>query len=88
MAFYNVIFDRAVDHFDLLGVGSVYARSGAGSCFTLEVRPQEVSLNDELKLHLQLLTMTKSGCIFFSRCFTTLKATWRQHQSNSLFMSI
>ena len=59
MAFYNVIFDRAVDHFyDLLGVGAQYAGSGAGSCFTMEIHVHylnEVSLDDELELHLQLL---------------------------------
>ena len=59
MAFYNVIFDRAVDHFyDLLGVGAQSARNGAGSCFTMEIHVHyldEVALNDELELHLQLL---------------------------------
>ena len=59
MAFYNVIFDRAVDHFyDLIGVGAQYAGSGVGSCFTMEIHVHclnEVSLGDELDLHLQLL---------------------------------
>ena len=73
MAFYNVIFDRAVDHFyDLLGVGSIYARSGAGSCFTLEVHVHylnEVSLNDELELHLQLLNYDKKRLHFFQQIY-------------------
>ena len=73
MAFYNVIFDRAVDHFyDLLGVGSIYARSGAGSCFTLEVHVHylnEVSLNDELELHLQLLNYDKKRLHFFQQMY-------------------
>ena len=73
MAFYNVIFDRAVDHFyDLLGVGSIYARSGAGSCFTLEVHVHylnEVSLNDELELHLQLLNYDKKRVHFFQHMY-------------------
>ena len=73
MAFYNVIFDRAVDHFyDLLGVGSVYARNGAGSCFTLEVHVhylKEVSLNDELELHLQLLDYDKKRLHFFQQMY-------------------
>ena len=73
MAFYNVIFDRAVDHFyDLLGVGSVYARSGAGSCFTLEVHVHylnEVSLNDELELHLRLLDYDKKRLHFFQQMY-------------------
>ena len=73
MAFYNVIFDRAVDHFyDLLGVGSIYARSGAGSCFTLEVHVHylnEVSLNDELELHLQLIDYDKKRLHFFQQMY-------------------
>ena len=73
MAFYNVIFDRAVDHFyDLLGVGSLYARSGAGSCFTLEVHVHylnEVSINDELELHLQLLNYDKKRLHFFQQMY-------------------
>ncbi len=77
MAFYNVIFDRAVDHFyDLLGVGSVYARSGAGSCFTLEVHVHylnEVSLNDELELHLHLLDHDKKRLHFFQQMYHKTK---------------
>ena len=73
MAFYNVIFDRAVDHFyDLLGVGSLYARSGAGSCFTLEVHVHylsEVSLNDEVELRLQLLDYDKKRLHFFQQMY-------------------
>lgn len=73
MAFYNVIFDRAVDPFyDLLGVAPIYARSGAGSCFTLEVHVHyfsEVSLNEELELHLQLLDFDKKRLHFFQRMY-------------------
>lgn len=73
MAFYNVIFDRAVDHFyDLLGVGSVYARGGAGSCFTMEVHVHylnEVSLGDELALHLQLINFDKKRLHFFQQMY-------------------
>ena len=67
MAFYNVIFDRAVDHFyDLLGVGSIYARNGAGSCFTIEVHVHYLKkcLERRIRLHLQLLDYDKSACIF------------------------
>ena len=59
MAYYNVIFDRGVDHFyDLLNVGAAYASSGVGSCFTLEVHlhyVQELKLGDEVEVRLQLL---------------------------------
>ena len=59
MAFYNVIFDRGIDHlYDYLGVGEAYARSGVGSCFVLEAHVhylQELSLGDEVEVHLQLV---------------------------------
>ena len=73
MAFYNVIFDRAVDHFyDLLGVGAKYAESGAGSCFTMEVHVHylnEVALHDELELHLRLLDYDKKRLHFFQQMY-------------------
>ena len=73
MAFYNVIFDRAVDHFyDLLGVGAQYAESGAGSCFTMEVHVHylnEVSLDDELELHLQLLDYDSKRLHYFQQMY-------------------
>lgn len=73
MAFYNVIFDRAVDHFyDLLGVGAKYAESGAGSCFTMEIHVHylnEVSLDDELELHLQLLDYDSKRLHYFQQMY-------------------
>jgi len=73
MAFYNVIFDRAVDHFyDLLGVGAKYAETGAGSCFTMEIHVHylnEVSLDDELELHLQLLDYDRKRLHYFQQMY-------------------
>ena len=73
MAYYHVIFDRGVDHFfDYLGVGSVYARSGAGSCFSMEVHVNylnEVALNDELEVRLQLLDFDSKRLHFFQEMY-------------------
>ena len=73
MAFYNVIFDRAVDHFyDLLGVGAQYAESGVGSCFTMEVHVHylnEVALDDQLELHLQLLDYDRKRLHYFQQMY-------------------
>ena len=73
MAFYNVIFDRAVDHFyDLLGVGAQYAGTGAGSCFTMEIHVHylnEVSLDDELEPHLQLLDYDRKRLHYFQQMY-------------------
>jgi acyl-CoA thioester hydrolase len=59
MAYYNVIFDHGVDHlYDYLGIGQAYTKSGIGSCFTMEVHVHylnELSLGDEVEVHLQLL---------------------------------
>ena len=68
-----MIFDRAVDHFyDLLGVGAQYTESGAGSCFTMEVHVHylnEVSLDDELELHLQLLDYDRKRLHYFQQMY-------------------
>ena len=59
MAFYNVIFDHALDHlYDYLGIGKAYAESGIGSCFTLEAHINylnELSLGDEVGVKLRLI---------------------------------
>ncbi len=73
MAFYNVIFDRGVDHFfDYLGVGEAYAASGEGSCFTMEVHLhylQELSLGDAVEVHLQLLDYDAKRIHFFEQLY-------------------
>lgn len=73
MAFYNVIFDRGVDHlFDYLGVGEAYAASGVGSCFTMEVHLhylQELSLDDNVEVHLQLLDYDSKRIHFFEQLY-------------------
>ena len=91
MAFYNVIFDRAVDHFyDLLGVGAQYAGRGAGSCFTMEIHVhylKEVALDDELELHLQLLDYDSKRLHYFQQMYHKeqgyLAAISQPPQSNS-----
>lgn len=59
MAFYNVLFDRAVDHmYDLLGIGEAYVQAGQGSCFTMEVHVNylsELTLEDPVSVTLQLI---------------------------------
>ncbi len=73
MAFYNVVFDRGVDHlFDLCGIGAEYAASGAGSCFTLEVHVtyiQELMLGDPIRVELQLLDYDSKRMHFFEQMY-------------------
>jgi acyl-CoA thioester hydrolase len=59
MAYYHVIFDRAMDEaFDLLGIGPDHAGERKGSFFTAEVHTQykrELKLNDPVRVTLQLV---------------------------------
>ena len=59
MAFYNLAFDRALDHvYDRLGIGAEYVRTGGGSCFTAEIHVnylQELLLGDPIRVTFQLL---------------------------------
>ncbi len=59
MAFYHVLFDRAVDHvYDRLGIGAAYVQAGGGSCFTLQVHVNylsELVLEDPVEISWQLL---------------------------------
>ncbi|MEM7217787.1 MAG: thioesterase family protein [Pseudomonadota bacterium] len=59
MAFYNVVFDKAVDYlFDLLDIGVAYVERENSSAFTMEVHvtyAQEVVLDDPLRVTVQLI---------------------------------
>src|SRR3981081_2094957 len=59
MAYYNVLFDRAVDEaFELLGCGLDYVKSRNHSCFTAEVHVRylrELSADDPVRVTFQLL---------------------------------
>lgn len=71
MAYYHVMFDRGVDHvYDYLGIGEAYAKSGTGSCFTMEVHVhylQELALGDEVEVQFQLLDYDSKRVHFIER---------------------
>lgn len=73
MAYYNVLFDRALDHvYDLLGIGVAYASSGQGSCFTLEVHVNylsELVLDDPVQINFQLLDHDAKRLHIFEQMF-------------------
>jgi acyl-CoA thioester hydrolase len=73
MAYYNVIFDHAVDYlYDFLGIGADYAKSGVGSCFTMENHVHylnELSLHDEVEVHIQLLDFDAKRVHFFEQLY-------------------
>jgi len=59
MAYYHVIFDKALDEvFDQLGIGVDYVRNEGGTSFTMEVHVcylQELALHDPVEVRYQLL---------------------------------
>src|SRR5437660_198949 len=59
MAYYNVLFDRAVDEaFALVGCGAEYVKTRAHSCFTAEVHVRylrELTADDPVRVTFQLL---------------------------------
>jgi acyl-CoA thioester hydrolase len=59
MAYYNVLFDRAVDEvYELLGCGLAYVEQTRHSCFTAEVHVRylrELHANDPVRVTFQLL---------------------------------
>ena len=71
MAFYHVLFDRAVDHvYDRLGIGAEYVRTGNGSCFTMEVHVNylsELILGDRVSVTFQLLDHDAKRLHFFEQ---------------------
>ena len=69
MAFYNLVFDRALDHvFDFLGIGIAYVRERGGSCFTAEIHVNylsELVVNDPLQVTFQLLDCDEKRLHYF-----------------------
>lgn len=73
MAFYNLAFDRALDHvYDLLGIGAEHVAAGGGSCFTLETHVnylQELLLDDPIRVDFQLLDRDAKRLHFFEHMY-------------------
>src|SRR5260370_25639180 len=73
MAYYNVLFDRAVDEvLELLGCGSDYVKSRRQSCFTAEVHVRylrELHAGDPVRVTFQLLDYDAKRVHFFEQLF-------------------
>jgi acyl-CoA thioester hydrolase len=82
MAYYNVLFDRAVDEaFELLGCGLDYVKQRKLSCFTAEVHVRylrELHAGDPVRATFQLLDYDAKRMHFFEQLFHASEAGWRR----------
>jgi acyl-CoA thioester hydrolase len=73
MAYYNVLFDRAVDEaFELIGCGLDYVKRRKRSCFTAEVHVRylrELHAGDPVRVTFQLLDYDAKRMHFFEQLF-------------------
>jgi len=73
MAYYNVLFDRAVDEaFELLGCGADYVKTRRHSCYTAEVHLRylrELHAGDPVRVTFQLLDYDAKRMHFFEQLF-------------------
>jgi acyl-CoA thioester hydrolase len=73
MAYYNVLFDRAVDEvFELLGCGAEYVRARQLSCFTAEAHVRylrELHASDPVRVTFQLLDFDLKRMHCFEQLF-------------------
>jgi acyl-CoA thioester hydrolase len=73
MAYYNVLFDRAVDEvYELLGVGADYLKDHKHSTFTVEVHVRyvrELHENDPVRVTFQLLDYDSKRFHYFEQLF-------------------
>jgi acyl-CoA thioester hydrolase len=73
MAYYNVLFDRAVDEaYDLVGIGADYVRTARHSCFTAEVHIRylrELTAGAPVRVTFQLLAHDTRRLHYFEQLF-------------------
>src|SRR3984885_6332046 len=71
MAYYNVLFDRAVDEaYELLGCGAAYVDASRHSCFTAEVHVRylrELHAGDPVRVTFQLLDYDAKRLHYFEQ---------------------
>jgi acyl-CoA thioester hydrolase len=73
MAYYNVLFDRAVDEaYEFLGCGLDYVKQTRHSCYTAEVHVRylrELRSGDPVRVHFQLLDFDAKRLHYFEQLF-------------------
>jgi acyl-CoA thioester hydrolase len=73
MAYYNVLFDRAVDEaFELIGIGLDYVKTRRHSCYTAEVHVRylrELHAGDSVRVTFHLLDYDAKRMHYFEQLF-------------------
>jgi len=91
MAYYNVLFDRAVDEvFELLGCGESYVKSRRKSCFTAEVHVRylrELHADDPVRVTFQLLDHDSKRVHFFEQLFHAVEG-WVSATSENMALHV
>ena len=91
MAYYNVLFDRAVDEaFELLGCGVEYVKSRRHSCFTAEVHVRylcELYAGDPVRVTFQLLAYDAKRVHYFEQLFHATEG-WVSATSENLSLHV
>jgi acyl-CoA thioester hydrolase len=91
MAYYNVLFDRAVDEtYELIGVGSDYVEKRRQSIFTAEVHVRylrELQAGDPVRVTFQLLDYDAKRLHYFEQLFHAAEG-WVSATSENLSLHV
>ena len=91
MAYYNVLFDRAVDEaYDLLGCGAAYVAECRHSCFTAELHVRylrELHARDPVRVTFQLLDYDNKRMHFFEQLFHAAEG-WLSATSENMALHV
>jgi acyl-CoA thioester hydrolase len=91
MAYYNVLFDRAVDQaYELLGIGLAYVERTRHSCFTAEVHLRylrELQAGDPVRVTLQLLGFDAKRLHYFEQLFHA-EHSWLSATSENMALHV
>ncbi len=91
MAYYNVLFDRAVDEvYELLGCGLAYVGKTRHSCFTAEVHLRylrELHAGDPVRVTFQLMDFDAKRLHFFEQLYHA-EAGWLSATSENMALHV
>jgi len=91
MAYYNVLFDRAVDEaYELIGIGADYVTRARHSCFTAEVHVRylrELHAGDPVRVTFQLIAHDAKRLHYFEQLFHAAEG-WMSATSENMALHV